>query len=78
MRIGFLGAGKMAEAILSALIRNQVVPASEIVIRDVVAERRAYIRRRYGVRTAVTSTDLVNTCDVVVLAVKPEFCETFL
>ena len=78
MRIGFLGAGKMAEAILSALIRNQVVPASEIVIRDVVAERRAYIRRRYGVRTAGTSTDLVNTCDVVVLAVKPQDLDELL
>jgi len=78
MRIGFLGAGKMAEAILSALIRNRVVPAAQIMIRDVVAERRAYIRRRYGVCTAVTSTDLVEACEVVILAVKPQDLDELL
>jgi pyrroline-5-carboxylate reductase len=72
MRIGFLGAGKMAEAILAALIRNRVVPASSIVVRDVVAQRRTHLRRRYGVRVAPTATDLVQACDVVVLAVKPQ------
>ena len=78
MRIGFLGAGKMAEAILSALIRNQVVPASQIVIREVVADRRAYLRRRYKVSTATTSTDLVEDCDVVILAVKPQDLDELL
>ena len=72
MRIGFLGAGKMAEAILAALIRNRIVPASQIMIRDVVATRRAEIRRRYGVRIAATAIDLVDACDVVFLAVKPQ------
>ena len=78
MRIGFLGAGKMAEAILSALIRNQVVPASQIMIRDVVATRRADLRRRYGVRVAATATDLVKACDVVILAVKPQDLDELL
>ena len=72
MRIGFLGAGKMAEAILSALIRNQVVPASEIRICEVVAARRAFMRRRYKVGTATTPMELVESCDVVILAVKPQ------
>jgi len=78
MRIGFLGAGKMAEAILSALIRNQVVPASQIVIHDVVADRRAHMRHRYKVRTAATATELVEDCEVVVLAVKPQDLDELL
>ncbi|MEI8244066.1 MAG: pyrroline-5-carboxylate reductase [bacterium] len=78
MRIGFLGAGKMAEAILAALIRNRVVPAARIMIREVVAARRAHIRRRYGVCAAATATDLVAACDVVVLAVKPQDLDELL
>ncbi len=78
MRIGFLGAGKMAEAILSALIQNKVVPASQVMIREVVATRRAYMRRRYKVSTAVTATDLVQACDVVILAVKPQDLDELL
>ena len=72
MRIGFLGAGKMAEAILAALIRNQVVPAADIFIREVVANRRAVLRQRYKITTAATATDLVEACEVVILAVKPQ------
>ena len=78
MRIGFLGAGKMAEAILAALIRNRVVPASQVTICDVVARRRAFIRRRYGVQTAATATGLVQACDVVILAVKPQDLDALL
>ena len=78
MRIGFLGAGKMAEAILAALIRNQVVPASQVMIRDVVAGRRSYLRRRYRVAVAATSSDLVEACDVVFLAVKPQDLDELL
>ena len=78
MRIGFLGAGKMAEAILSALIRNRIVPASAIMVREVVANRRAFIRRRYRVASAATATDLVQACDVVILAVKPQDLDELL
>lgn len=78
MRIGFLGAGKMAEAILAALIRNRVVPAANILIRDVVAQRRTQIRRKYKVRVSATATDLVQDCEVVILAVKPQDLDELL
>lgn len=78
MRIGFLGAGKMAEAILSALLRNQVAPASAIWINDVVAQRRTEMRRRYRVAVAATASDLVRDSDVVFLAVKPQDLDPLL
>ncbi|MFZ4394679.1 MAG: pyrroline-5-carboxylate reductase [Kiritimatiellia bacterium] len=78
MRIGFLGAGKMAEAILSALIRNRIVPASNMLIRDVVAQRRTHLRRKYKVRVAATTTELVHACDVIILAVKPQDLDELL
>ena len=78
MRIGFLGAGKMAEAILAALIRTRVVPASAIMVSEVVAKRRAYVRRRYRVAAAASATELVQACDVVVLAVKPQDLDELL
>ena len=78
MRIGFLGAGKMAEAILAALIRSRVASAARIRICDVVPARRADLRRRYGVRVADTATDLVRASDVVFLAVKPQDLDQLL
>jgi pyrroline-5-carboxylate reductase len=78
MRIGFLGAGKMAEAILAGLIRNQIVPAADIHIREVVPQRCRDLRRRYRVSVAATATELVQGSDVVFLAVKPQDLDTLL
>ena len=72
MTIGFLGAGKMAEAILSALIRNKVATATEITACDKVPERLDALRQRYRITTTAALDDLMRTCEVVILAVKPQ------
>lgn len=78
MRIGFLGGGKMAEAILAALIRTGVAPAAEIVVCDVIAERRAFLRRRYRVAVTDSAEELVGVCETVFLAVKPQDLDALL
>lgn len=78
MRIGFLGAGKMAEAILAALIRNRIVPASSIGACEIYAERRAYLRKRYRIRLHATPAELVAASDAVFLAVKPQDLDALL
>ena len=48
--IGFLGVGKMGEAILGSLIHTAGLPPAQLVACDAAADRRAQIRRRYGVK----------------------------
>ncbi len=78
MTIGFLGAGKMAEAILAALIRSERAAAGDIVACDVVAERLRVLRRRYRVSVTASPEELVRRCAVVVLAVKPQDLDAVL
>ena len=78
MRIGFLGAGKMAEAILAALIRTGFVSVSAVMACDVVSGRRTVLRRRYRVATTDSAEELVGTCEVVFLAVKPQDLDALL
>ena len=78
MHIGFLGAGKMAEAILAALIRNRIVPASAIVACEISAERRAFLRRRYRIALAKSPAELAASCEIVFLAVKPQDLDALL
>lgn len=78
MRIGFLGAGKMAEAILAALIRNRVVPAASIAACEISAERRADLRKRYRIRMHESPAELVAASDAVFLAVKPQDLDALL
>lgn len=72
MKIGFIGAGKMAEAIIAALIRNTVAAAAEITACDKVLERLDVLRQRYGITTTAALDDVMRTCEVVILAVKPQ------
>jgi len=78
MRIGFLGSGKMAEAILAALIRNGIVKASEVLACDVVADRRAFLKQRYRVGITDSAEKLVQSSDVIILAVKPQDLDAVL
>ncbi len=69
-RIGFLGGGAMAEALLSGLVAAEV-PAQRLLASDPVPARREHLARRFGIRTPATNPEVIRESDVVVLAVKP-------
>jgi pyrroline-5-carboxylate reductase len=73
MKIGFLGAGNMAGAILKGLLKKEFIKGRDVMIsrRDPIA--RASLADALGVLPAENNIDLVKCCDVVVLAVKPTF-----
>lgn len=78
MTIGFLGAGKMAEAILAAVIRNGVAEAAEITACDKVPERLRELRKRYHVTVTEAPEGVLQRCTVVILAVKPQDLDDLL
>lgn len=77
-RIGFIGAGNMAEALIKGLIAAGVCRADGIVISDVRAERLEALADAYGVRAAADNTALVREAEVVVLSVKPQQIDAVL
>jgi pyrroline-5-carboxylate reductase len=70
-RIGFLGAGNMASALIGGLTRSHLVEPGSIMASDIDPERREQVTRRFGVRSTKDNREVVNFADVVVLAVKP-------
>jgi pyrroline-5-carboxylate reductase len=73
MKIGFLGAGNMAGAILKGLLKKEFIKGRDVMIsrRDPLA--RAKLAEALGVLPAENNIDLVKSSDMVVLAVKPYF-----
>ena len=71
-RIAFLGGGNMAEAILGGLLAGDVATAGNVVVSDVLAERRGWREKREGVDAVEDNAARVRGADVVVLAVKPQ------
>jgi pyrroline-5-carboxylate reductase len=70
-RFGFLGGGHMARALVAALLRQGVEPA-RITVGEADAARRAALAGDLGVGVTDDNTALVQTADVLVLAVKPQ------
>ncbi len=77
-KIGFLGGGNMAEAIVKGLVASNIVGAKNISIADVSTARLDYLRKEYKVGTARNNLDVAETSDIVILAVKPQIMEKVL
>ena len=50
LRVSFVGAGTMAEAIIRGLLQRKVVAPGDVVASAPRAERRAYLADTYGLR----------------------------
>ena len=71
-RIGFIGAGKMAEALIGGLIAKSIFSKDEIVACAPSEGTRGHISGTYGVETYATAKEVVERTDLLVLAVKPK------
>ena len=71
-RISFIGGGNMAEAILSGMLAGGLIRAGDLVVADILQERRDWLGSKYGVNVTADNTAAVAGADVVVLAVKPQ------
>ena len=78
MNVGFIGGGKMGEAILSDLIRSELVTNSEVYVAETNDERRQYIADTYSVNVFSDGSEMLSSVDVVFLAVKPQIMDDVL
>lgn len=71
MKIGFLGAGKMAEGILQAILSDGVKPA-DVLMAEKVPARAREMSRRYRVRLTSDLVAVAQASDLLFLAVRPQ------
>jgi pyrroline-5-carboxylate reductase len=67
-----IGGGKMGSIIASALIRRKMIASQNIVVTDIDAARRRYLRSSLKIRATADNPQAVGDADVVILAVKPQ------
>jgi pyrroline-5-carboxylate reductase len=72
MKIGFIGGGNMAEAILSAILREKLASSGDIAVSDVAEARRSYLEGKYTVKVMSDNKEILPDNDVIVLAIKPQ------
>lgn len=71
IKIGFIGAGNMARALIGGLISSDV-PGKNLFSFDPDQTRVQSLCRESGIQAAEDNQYLLDHCDVVVLAIKPQ------
>ncbi|WP_225047721.1 pyrroline-5-carboxylate reductase [Lacticaseibacillus kribbianus] len=78
MKIGFIGAGNMAQAIIAGLLQAGTVAKSDIIIHGGTPAHYEAFAAESGVLTAANNAAVVAASDVVVLAVKPQLASDII
>jgi pyrroline-5-carboxylate reductase len=72
IKVGFLGAGNMAEAVIRGLIRANALPVENILASDNREDRLSQLASELSIRIFDDNAALVDEADIIVLAVKPQ------
>ena len=74
LKLGFVGAGNMGSAILRGLISAQYITAEDMAICDLSAKKLEELSDEFpGLSCTESAIELVEMCDMIILAVKPHF-----
>jgi len=65
MKIGFVGAGNMAEALMKGIISAGMALADDITASDVMPERRDFIAKTIGVGVTGDNIEVVRSSDIL-------------
>jgi pyrroline-5-carboxylate reductase len=78
MRIAFVGAGNMAEAMIAGLVHGKLLQGSQMAASDIDASRLEWLKCTYGIQTTGSNRDGVTGAQVIVLAVEPQVLDEVL
>ena len=75
MKLGFIGTGNMASAIMGGIIGKNIIPAEEIIGTDLFAPGRERVKAQFGINVTDSNKEVVDNAEVIILSVKPQFYE---
>ena len=73
MKLGFIGTGNMASAIMGGVIGKGLFKADEIIGADLFAPGRERVKEQFGIHVTTDNKEVVSKAEVIILSVKPQF-----
>lgn len=71
-KVGFIGCGNMAKAIINGMIASQIISPGNIWVFDRKAETNHSMAQQYGLNAADNLESMAKEVDILVSAVKPK------
>jgi pyrroline-5-carboxylate reductase len=77
-KIGFIGGGNMAGALIRGLLHSKTVAAEQIRASDVKGDRLSELHEKYGIVASDDNDAIARWADVIVISVKPQIVDRIL
>jgi len=77
-KIGFIGGGNMAEALISGLVHSDAARAENIICSDIREEPLAELHRKYGIATTTNNIEVAEKAEILIYATKPQILASVL
>lgn len=71
-KVGFIGAGNMTRSIVGGLLKSERAKAQQIFVTNRSERKLQSLKQDFSIRTLETNEGLIEMCDVIVIAVKPQ------
>jgi pyrroline-5-carboxylate reductase len=75
-KLGIIGAGNMASAIVKGIIKSKIYNKTEIIISDISEVQRKKIEDEFGIKTTAENDEVLGKSDVIIFAVKPQYFQS--
>ena len=59
MKLGFIGTGNMASAIMGGVIKKNIFPAEEIIGADLFAPGRERVKEQFGINVTDSNKEVI-------------------
>ena len=73
MKLGFIGTGNMAGAIMGGIIRRGIIAPEEIIGSDISEAGRERAGKEHGIQVTADNRRAAKESEVLILSVKPQF-----
>ena len=77
-KLGFIGGGNMAEAMIKGLLSASFIEAKNIFVSEPSKAKRDTLHAEYKIKVSADNRELVKKCDILILAVKPQIFQEVL
>lgn len=72
MKLGFIGCGNMAQAMITGILEQKVYEKEELIVSDPRQEQVATMKKKFGVEATTDNHKVAEEAEILVLSVKPQ------
>lgn len=78
MKLGFIGCGNMASAMIGGIINNKICSAEDIIASDAYEPALSKAKENLRIKVSTDNKEVAAQSDIIFLSVKPQFYESVI